>query len=206
MKNKPSKDFFWMSYSDLLTSLFFIMLVLFVLVFYMLNMRVVATEEALEKIQNIQRSVEYLPKEYFEFDSTYRRFNLREPVNFAKKSSVIPSDSKPYLRAVGNSIRTLVDTLSHNPDYKDVKYMVVIEGMASKDSYIYNYELSYERALSLYRFWQSEGIRFNPSICEVQIAGSGIGGVGRYGYEPKNQRFIVQVIPKIADQKILLTP
>ncbi len=35
--SKNNKDYFWLSYADLMTSLFFIMLVLFVLVFSIMH-------------------------------------------------------------------------------------------------------------------------------------------------------------------------
>lgn len=88
----------------------------------------------------------------------------------------------------------------------DIRYLVVIEGMSSRDNYPLNYELSYERSLALFRFWEQHAIRFDPAICEVQIAGSGIGGVGRYSgkNEFKNQRFLIQVVPKIGEFKMII--
>ncbi len=45
------ESFFWTSYSDLMTSLFFVMLVLFVLVIVLLHKRMEATEAQLEEIK-----------------------------------------------------------------------------------------------------------------------------------------------------------
>ena len=88
----------------------------------------------------------------------------------------------------------------------DITYLVVIEGMASKDSYHDNDALSYKRALSLYYLWKRNGISFEKSQCEVQISGSGIRGRGRFnddGNNPedevKNQRIIIQIVPKIGN-------
>lgn len=85
-----------------------------------------------------------------------------------------------------------------------MKYLIIIEGMASKDNYSLNYQLSYERALSLFRFWENQGIIFDPKICEIQIAGSGIGGIRDYynDEEYKNQRFLIQIVPKIGEIKL----
>ena len=47
---KQKESFFWTSYSDLMTSLFFIMLVLFVLVIVLLHKRMEATERELAEI------------------------------------------------------------------------------------------------------------------------------------------------------------
>jgi len=34
--------------------------------------------------------------------------------------------------------------------------VLIVEGQASKDNFTFNYELSYQRALSLMRFWVDE--------------------------------------------------
>lgn len=193
-------NFFWASYADLMTSLFFIMLVLFVLTVVMLKRQARATEEELKKIQEIENSVANLPDKYFEYQPEFKRHSLREQIQFDKQKSDIPAEYNAYLTNVGNSIVELINRL--NLKYKDenIKYMVVIEGMASKDSYPYNFELSYQRAMALYRFWLQHNIRFDSNVCEIQIAGSGTGGVGRYsksGEEYKNQQILIQIIPKI---------
>ena len=47
--SKKQKDFFWMSFSDLMTSLFFVVLVLYVLTYIMLNKE----KEKLEEQKNL---------------------------------------------------------------------------------------------------------------------------------------------------------
>ena len=98
--------------------------------------------------------------------------------------------------------------MKETPKYKDmdITYLVVIEGMASKDNYYDNDALSYKRALSLYYLWRRNGISFEKSQCEVQISGSGIRGRGRYNAdgesprdEVRNQRIIIQIVPKIGN-------
>ena len=61
MKNKK-ESFFWTSYSDLMTSLFFIMLTLFVLVIVLLHKRMEATEQQLEEIKKVEASTRELDK------------------------------------------------------------------------------------------------------------------------------------------------
>ena len=196
MKYKQS-NFFWTSYADLMTSLFFVMLALYILTVAVLRYQQKATEEQLRKIKEIQNATKALPKTYFEYQAEYKRFTLKTQVNFPARSAVIPARDHAYLIQVGRSIQQLVDTLKVKYKGADIKYLIVIEGMASKDNYVYNYQLSYERALSLYSFWQAVNIKLDPSICEVIISGSGIGGVGREKVEYKNQRFLIQIIPKI---------
>ena len=57
-RNKES--FFWTSYSDLMTSLFFVMLVLFVLTMALLHRKMVATEQELEQIKRVEKSTKDL--------------------------------------------------------------------------------------------------------------------------------------------------
>jgi outer membrane protein OmpA-like peptidoglycan-associated protein len=194
-------DFFWISYSDLMTSMFFIMLVLFVLVIGYLQYQKNATEKQLEKIQELQTAVRQLPEQYFEYQSQYKRFKLKRQIQFPRGNSEIPDKDRQYLVDVGMSIFKLIYRLNDNPNYRDldIKYLIVIEGMASRDNYPHNFELSYKRALSLYNLWNSAGITFDPSNCEVQISGSGIKGIREYfGIEEyKNQQFLIHIIPKM---------
>ncbi|MCD5382780.1 hypothetical protein LR002_01515 [Candidatus Gracilibacteria bacterium] len=198
MKNN---NIFWISYSDLMTSLFFVMLVLFVVTVGYLKSIVDATNEQLEKIQELQTAVQELPVEYFQYQPQYKRFKLNKQIQFDKGMSEIKTDYNSYLIEVGNSITKLIDGLNNNEEYKkfDIKYLVVIEGMASKDNFSLNYELSYERALSLYKFWKTNGISFDPQTCEIQISGSGIEGIREYSgnQEYKNQQFLIHIIPKM---------
>jgi hypothetical protein len=203
MKPKSS-NFFWPSYTDLMTSLFFIMLVLYVLTFVKLKLQQKATEEQLNKIKEIQNAVKELPKEYFKYDEKNKRFELIQQIQFDKKDAVIKLEYESYLLKVGLSIEKLIKTLKNKKvtqNIGNIKYLVVIEGMASNDSYLLNYELSYQRALALYNFWKRSSINFDPDICEVQIAGSGVGGVGRDQIEINNQKFLIQIVPKIGEIK-----
>lgn len=60
MAKKKKESFFWISYSDLMTSLFFILLVLFVLSSTGLYMSEQATRKQLDKINEIQEAVNRL--------------------------------------------------------------------------------------------------------------------------------------------------
>jgi hypothetical protein len=74
-----------------------------------------------------------------------------------------------------------------------------------------DYLRSYDRAYSLWLHWKNIGIDFEDKkykgLIDLQIAGNGWGGVGRFQYDPqdhfineaKNQRFIIQIVPKIGD-------
>ena len=192
---------FWVGYSDLMTSLFFIMLVLFVITISYLKINLINTQVELDKIKELQTAVKELPQDYFSYQPEFKRFKLKQQIRFDVGSIAIKPEYNNYLMEVGNSIAKLIQNLNNNETYKsfDIKYLVVIEGMASQDRYTRNFELSYERALSLYNFWKMNGINFDPAICEVQIAGSGTDGVREYSGKEEylNQQFLINIVPKI---------
>lgn len=207
-KNKK-ESFFWTSYSDLMTSLFFVMLVLFVLVIVLLHNKMVeiekerkATQEQLNKILEIEESVQNINKDYFEYDANFKRHTLKNVnVSFRTGSSDIydiPSTDLQRLYQVGNSIKDFVkNAVARNPE---VKYLLLIEGQSSKDNYQRNYELSYERALALVKYWKNQGLNFNDKHCEIIISGSGQESPFRnQNNEKLNQRFVIHIIPKIGE-------
>lgn len=205
MKSKES-SFFWTSYTDLMTSLFFVMLALYVLTVAILRKKQIATEKELQKIREVQEATQKLPPKYFKYEKSFKRYTLKEQIQFAAKSDKIHKDYNQYLFQLGANIKNLVNTLKEKKakyNDNDIKYLLVIEGMASKDDYIENYQLSYLRALALYNFWKAGNQLPDPDVCEVIISGSGTGGVGRFeGTEEfKNQRFLIQIIPKIGEIK-----
>ena len=57
---KNRESYFWTSYSDLMTSLFFKMLTQFILTVVLLNQRMKATVNELEQIKAIQESTKEL--------------------------------------------------------------------------------------------------------------------------------------------------
>lgn len=218
---KKTGSHFWPSYSDLMTSLFFIMLVMFVLTIVSLRNSLIEAErlrqisdEQLKSVKQIQEAVNQLPTDYFEEDVTNKRWTLKRAYspNFriGEFNINILNDTSNLVK-VGNSLMKVIDRLNRmkdDPKYKDmdITYLVVIEGMASKDNYHDNDALSYKRALSLYYLWKRNGISFEKSQCEVQISGSGVRGRGRFnadGRHPKdeikNQRIMIQIVPKIGN-------
>lgn len=198
------ESFFWTSYSDLMTSLFFVMLVLFILTIALLHNKHKATAEQLAKVTALNNSIQQIDKDYFEYDAVYKRHTLKDiNVKFHAGSSNImdlgQNDITRLLRA-GNAIREFMLKVKDNPDLSEAEYMLIVEGQSSKDNYAYNYELSYARALSLVKMWARNGIRFDDLPCEVIISGSG--QESRFRVDPDNasnaanQRFVIHIIPK----------
>ncbi len=212
MKEKK-ESYFWASYSDLMTSLFFVMLVLFVLTIALLHKRMVeidkerklaeieriATEKELNKIKEVQKATENIDPKYFDYRSEYKKHILTISVWFSAGSADInniSNDTQLELKNAGQSIQRFI-----NKNAKDgIQYLLIIEGQASRDWYSRNYELSYERALALKRFWDNNEISFGSS-CEVLISGSGDGKLSGTDFmrekdEKTNQRFLIHIVPK----------
>ncbi len=234
---EKGKDFFWTSYVDLMTALFAVVLVLFVLSYYNLNKKKkeledlvkIKTEEAaiLNKVKSNFKIFETEP-EIFYFDTVYNRIQLKFQINFKtgynyyhiNKGDINGdfSQTQKNLDALGYKIKSIIDTFKKqkdtDPTMKDISYLMVISGSASRlkgDDEYKSSILSYNRALFLYKYWKENlGIDFDSpqyhEIIELQISGVGFGGIGRYNYpynvndvkeETKNQRFIISIAPKI---------
>ncbi|MDE6028041.1 MAG: hypothetical protein K2G23_08225 [Muribaculaceae bacterium] len=201
MKQKK-ESFFWTSYSDLMTSLFFVMLVLFILVIVLLHKRMEATEAQLEEIKKVEKSTEDLGRsEYFTYRPEYKKYVLniqvRYPTGFSDLNSIIADDKERQLESLAKAGKEIQSFLDKHSDYK---YVLIIEGQASRDQYSLNYELSYQRALALMKFWMEDrGISFGDN-CEILISGSGDGKLDthsmRENQEVANQRFLIHILPK----------
>lgn len=206
--NNNKEDFFWPSYVDLMTSLFVVMLVLFVLSYKLFKDKeseLLVQIEQLNKIREIEAALKGLEGKYFRFDPVNKRHELKVQTKFDPNSWVIKESDKADLYAAGLTLKKIIDNIKQD---QGVKYLVIIEGMAARDPHDpnfhlrerdYGYQLSYNRALALLNLWQSRNITFDEKRFEVIIAGSGFYGSGRYkgAREYDNKRFLIQVIPKI---------
>lgn len=206
---QKKESFFWTSYSDLMTSLFFVMLVLFILVIVLLHKRMeatktqmAATEAQLQEIKKVEQSTKDLSRDYFKYRPDYKKYVLtiqvRYPAGKSDLVDMISNDRENQLKqlaAAGNEIQTFLSKHSEN------QYILIIEGQASKDDYPYNYELSYQRALGLIRYWIKDSSISFGNNCEILISGSGDGKLDTHsmretGDERNNQRFLIHIIPK----------
>ena len=222
MKNKK-ESFFWTSYSDLMTSLFFIMLVLFVLglvislnankeliktkaklqiAYDSLQGTAEATQQQLNKITELEKSIKNIDTRYFGYDDEYKTHVLKTKVKFKSGSANfadLNEDTKRELNAVRDLLRQSLESfVKNNPN---ASYFLIIEGQASSDNYAYNNELSYQRALALFKFWfpnqTTTNLKFYNLPCEVIIAGAGcMEGKPRAYYNEDNQRFLIRILPK----------
>jgi len=230
--SEGNEDFFWPSFTDLMTSLFFIVLVLYILTVallknsqFMMSQIFVAQEQQLRIIRTVEENLEPLQRDSttFIYDSEYKRYQLAFDVRFEiSRKDITPSGIESYGQTIvqidklGRKLESLVNGLQRqkvqDSSLANISYLMVVSGSASDlsgDDAYRNYLLSYERALALHLYWKKNlGIDFDApqyhDIIEFQIAGNGIGGVGRIPgvsliEEKKNQRFLINIIPKIGD-------
>ena len=225
MKTKK-RDSFWPSYVDVLTTLFAIMVVLFAVSYS--RFRVKEDElrklaDKYEEIKSIYEMVEKIDSSYFEFNKEYVKHIFKIQVTYqvkefslnkleADKYNKYEADSlRQRIIDAGEVIKATIDSLRESETVKqDIKYLVVIEGQASKipfdeGPWKNNNTLSYLRALNLHQFWKEEaGIDFsNMEKCELVISGSGEEGVPRDSVnEANNQRFLIHIVPVIGNIRL----
>lgn len=204
---------FWIGFSDLMTSLFFVFLV--VASFLAFGYRAQAEQyradaEELRRIKDVARATEKLTENgRFVYNSACDRFELADKYQFEfiPKSAVIPESAKPGLVQAGLDLSTLINSVDDN---SLVRYKIIIEGRTAKfvnegyrngDPVYRNKELSYLRSLAVWKLWEENDIKLNEEggVSEVFISGSGFEGQCRYAFteaeEGKNKRIILQVIP-----------
>lgn len=202
--------FFWVSYGDLMTSLFFVMLVLYVISFTILQSKqseLQAAADQLKKLEDIQLALEGLDENYFKFDRVNKRYKLQVSTQFNSNSEDIidiPIALRKKIFNAGKVLYAKIDqVIKENPT---VDYLLIIEGNTQRSNQnwiIYpneGYRLSYRRALSLINYWKSRGLDFKDlgSQCEIIIAGSGHFGYSRdQSNERNNRKFSIQVTSKV---------
>lgn len=153
-----------------------------------------------EKIKEIQNAISNIDPTYFAYNAEHKKHILKIDVGFQTNSADIidiNKNTRLQLLNAGKAINRFIEEACKK--YK-AQYLLIIEGQASKDNYIRNNELSYERALALVNYWKNNGVYFNPEECEVIVSGSGQDGTLRIQPDVagnvKNQRFLIHILPK----------
>lgn len=221
MAIEKQKDPFWTSYSDLMTSLFFVMLVLFIICMIKVGKANTDLARALgeakvtidqqNQILQLDSLFDALSKSTsLEYDEEKKMFYSPEFNGieiFTPNDDVILDKYLERIDKVGNDLEDILSHLNTNPNFH---YQLVIEGnaaipwkqLASKSFNPDNqemYKLSYRRALALYNRWKNKGHDFRKYNTEIIIAGSGFNGINRDNkVEENNKRFIIQIIPKVS--------
>jgi hypothetical protein len=220
---------FWPSYVDLMTSLFFVVFVLFIVSYRLYTKNIeevkIKNEEIkvkayeADKLEEIRKTISQLMNDttLFIYEKENKRYRLALNIQFKRgKYNIVPyevenyNETYPQIIKMGKELKIVFDSLiqkkNNDLKYKNISYLLVISGRASRDNYTMNYELSYNRALSLYKFWKSNDIvdidsEIYQQIIDLQISGIGTGGIGRYSEneEERNRGFFIQILPKIGE-------
>ncbi len=197
---KRRESFFWTSYADMMTSLFFVMLALYAVTFYLLRKQqeqIMLDAEKWKKVLALQSAVNGVDSTYFTYDTIYKKHVLNVDISFKRGSADIFQIDPVSRMNVQKAGRKIEDLLNRFPN---VKFLIIIEGQASRDGAPSNFRLSHERAMALHKYWQIFGINLDKRTnCELVIAGSGEGGLPRKlpDNPPNNQRFLIHIIPKL---------
>lgn len=229
MSKKSDGTSFWIGYGDLMTSLFFVVLILFVVSFSHIKDvtreltettatldETTATKKQLERILQLDEQFRGLEESSeLQYEEDKKVFIAKDFIGveiFNANSSTIKSEYLDTVDHVGKSLQKVLQKLHQsNPE---LSFLLLIEGNAAIPWHYlkrgtYNpdnmemYRLSYERALALYMYWHSCGIDLRRYNTEIIISGSGFNGINRdRQVEENNKRFIIQIIPKISKPQI----
>jgi tetratricopeptide (TPR) repeat protein len=164
MEQDNSNSTFWPSYVDIMTSLFAIMLVLFIVSYSRFKIKEKELEEFVGKykeIVSIYQAVDNIDPTYFEFNEQYLKHIFKIQVNYQKGEFALDKliqdaptiggrANADYNRAAADSIRrqiieagreirhTILNLQRNDSIRSDIKYLVVLEGQASSDGYHIN--------------------------------------------------------------------
>lgn len=163
-----------------------------------------ATETQLQEIKKVEESTKDLSKDYFEYRPEYKKYVLNIKARYPRKqfdiNSLISEDKDALLTQIVDAGKEIQQFLLR---HKTNQYLLIIEGQSSSIRYDLNYQLSYERALALTKFWMEDsGIEFGDN-CEILISGSGDGTIDTHSMRENededleiNQRFLIHILPK----------
>ena len=212
MKKSKDSNFIWTSFTDLMTSIFFIVLILFVVTFIKLKKKegeLCKDAKAGQLVKEVFDIVQEFKKDndYFDYNETCKRFELKQNINFQVNSSIINPSDKSNLIEAGEILLKFIKEQEKNQNIH-IKFLLIIEGRAQIDPGFEDFgkKLSYERALSLYNLWNNNQVILSRKNSEVLISGSGQEGQCRYPIEMDelNRRFIIQIIPNMDLKELLV--
>lgn len=200
---------FWPSYVDIMTTLFAITLVLFVVSFARFKIKESELKESNEILQTLVDEYENIitvystvskidSTEYFGYNEQYLKHLFTVDVEYQTKEFHIDklkldqtdtqaaNKVREDIITAGNLVKSTIQSIE-NTDSVDsnIKFLVVIEGQSSRirfneGPWMNNYTLSYLRAQYLNEFWKANGIDIDAiPRCELIISGSGEQGVPR---------------------------
>lgn len=127
-------------------------------------------EKVLEDIKKVEASTRDLEGEYFSYNKEYEKFILNIDCQFPVREydiNLLDTKTREKLMDAGKQVKNFLDQHSEN------QYLVIVEGQASADSEAmteYNYNLSFQRALSLIKFWaKNPNVKFSAKIVNFKL-------------------------------------
>lgn len=200
---------FWPSYVDVMTTLFAITLVLFVVSFARFKIKETELKESNEILQTLVDEYENIitvystvskidSTEYFGYNEQYLKHLFTVDVEYQTKEfhidrlkldktdTVAANKVRRDILIAGNLVKSTIQSIEKSDSVdSNIKFLVVIEGQSSRirfdeGPWMNNYTLSYLRAQYLNKFWKENGIDIDAiPRCELIISGSGEQGVPR---------------------------
>ena len=130
---KKKESFFWTSYSDLMTSLFFIMMVLFNSCNGITLQANGSNRKQVRRIKRVEQSTRELNKKdgYFEYNEKYEKYVLRIDIFFPELQTnfaYLTPGCKDSLDRAGDEVVAFLKR------HQDTKYLLIVEGQASRNS------------------------------------------------------------------------
>ena len=154
--------------------------------------------EVLHEIEVVEDIGEHLDARYFTYDYRWHRNTLTKTITFPKGSSTLLLEDQQWLLGAGQAIQRAIHNIKTSETYGlNFTFTVVIEGRSSNDGFAENNVLSYKRALAVKQLWEQFSVFQLFDSVDLQVAGSGPGGIGREPNEAQNQRILIHLIPKI---------
>ena len=200
---------FWPSYVDIMTTLFAITLVLFVVSFARFKIKETELKDSNEILQTLVDEYENIitvystvskidSTQYFGYNEQFLKHLFTVDVEYQTKefhidklkldlSDVAAANKvRADIIAAGSLVKSTIQSIENVDSVeRNIKFLVVIEGQSSKirfdeGPWMNNYTLSYLRAQYLNEFWKANGIDIDAiPRCELIISGSGERGVPR---------------------------
>jgi outer membrane protein OmpA-like peptidoglycan-associated protein len=187
--NKNKKDNFWIGFSDLMTGL--------MLVFIILSLTFMAiAKEKLDEIQQQRKSVIVILSEKLasnnikvEYDSEKGTVTIAQDILFIKRKADLNDKGKDFIRLFA---KILDQNIFSVDDYRDLIKYIHIEGYASKEgSPEYNFLLSFQRAQNVW-FYMTNKKLINRDIMKKKLNIVSRGEIeANQQYIDKNDRKVV---------------
>jgi outer membrane protein OmpA-like peptidoglycan-associated protein len=154
--------------------------------------------EVLHEIEMVEDIGERLDARFFSYDARWHRNVMTRMITFPKGSAELLPDDQQWLLGAARAIETAIHDLKTHENYGvNFTFTVLIEGRSSNDGFPENNVLSYKRALAVKQLWEKSNVFLAIDSVDLQVAGSGPGGIGREYVESNNQRILIHIIPKI---------